>query len=126
MMYVYYNPNPRGRKVGDCAIRAVAKATDQTWMQAYMDLYVLGMQLGDLANSDAVWTAYLRGKGFERGVIPNTCPDCYTVADFADENRVGAYVLGTGSHAVAVVDGDIYDVWDSSNEIPIFYMKKVR
>lgn len=126
MMYVYYNPNPRGRKVGDCAIRAVAKATDQTWMQAYMDLYVLGMQLGDLANSDAVWTAYLRGKGFERGVIPNTCPDCYTIADFAEENRVGAYVLGTGSHAVAVVDGDIYDVWDSSNEIPIFYMRKVR
>lgn len=125
-MYMYYNPNPRGRKVGDCAIRAVAKATDQTWMQAYMDLYVLGMQLGDLANSDAVWTAYLRGKGFERGVIPNTCPDCYTVADFAEENRVGVYVLGTGSHAVAVVDGDIYDVWDSSNEIPIFYMRKVR
>lgn len=89
-----------------------------------MALYVLGLQLGDLANSDAVWTAYLRSRGFVRGVIPNTCPDCYTVADFAEENPVGTFVLGTGNHAICVINGDIYDAWDSSNEIPVFFMKK--
>lgn len=125
-MYVYYNPNPYKMNVGDCAIRAVAKVTDQTWMQAYMALYVFGMQLGDLANSDAVWTAYLKSKGFKKGLIPDTCPDCYTVFDFARDNPVGAFVLGTGSHAVAVIDGDIYDAWNSENTIPIFYMKKER
>lgn len=123
-MYIYYNPNPRGRNVGDCVIRAVAKATGQSWLEAYMSLYVMGMQLGDLANSDPVWTAYLRSKGFIRDVIPDTCPDCYTIADFAADNPTGIYVLGTGSHAVAVVDGDIYDAWDSQNEIPTFYMKR--
>lgn len=125
-LYVYENLNPQGKNVGDCAIRAVAKATGQTWIQAYMALYVHGLQLADLANSDAVWTSYLRDKGFTRGVIPDTCPDCYTVADFAEDHPVGTFVLGTGSHAVAVIDGTIYDAWDSSNAIPIFFMQKGR
>jgi hypothetical protein len=125
-MYVYENLNPQGKNVGDCAIRAVAKATGQTWIQAYMALYVHGLQLADLANSDAVWTSYLRNKGFTRGVIPDTCPDCYTVADFAEDHPVGTFVLGTGSHAVAVIDGTIYDAWDSSNAVPIFFMQKGR
>ena len=29
MAWIEYNPNPRGNRVGDCAIRAIAKATDQ-------------------------------------------------------------------------------------------------
>lgn len=125
-LYVYENLNPQGKNVGDCAIRAVAKATGQTWIQAYMALYVHGLQLADLANSDAVWTSYLRNKGFMRGVIPDTCPDCYTVADFAEDYPDGTFVLGTGSHAVAVIDGTIYDAWDSSNAVPIFFMQKGR
>lgn len=125
-LYVYENLNPQGKNVGDCAIRAVAKATGQTWIQAYMALYVHGLQLADLANSDAVWTSYLRNKGFTRGVIPDTCPDCYTVADFAEDHPDGTFVLGTGSHAVAVIDGTIFDAWDSSNAVPIFFMQKGR
>ena len=125
-MYVYYNPNPRGRwYAGDCVIRAIAKATGKTWIEAYMALYVMGMQMGDLANADAVWTAYLKSRGYKREIIPNECPDCYTVGDFAHDNPVGTYVLGTGKHAVTVIDGVIYDAWDSSDEIPIFYMEKI-
>jgi hypothetical protein len=91
-----------------------------------MALYVHGLQLADLANSDAVWTSYLRNKGFTRGVIPDTCPDCYTVADFAEDHPDGTFVLGTGSHAVTVIDGTIFDAWDSSNAIPIFFLQKGR
>lgn len=31
MAYIYFNPNPDGIHVGDCVIRAVSKATNQTW-----------------------------------------------------------------------------------------------
>jgi hypothetical protein len=31
-MYVYYNPNPYGRFVGDCVVRAVSKVTGQSVM----------------------------------------------------------------------------------------------
>ena len=27
-MYIEYNPNPCGRRVGDCAVRAISKALD--------------------------------------------------------------------------------------------------
>ena len=38
MAWIEYNPNPRRNRVGDCAIRAVAKATDQDWEMAYTGL----------------------------------------------------------------------------------------
>lgn len=28
MSFVYYNPNPQGKLVGDCVIRALSKALD--------------------------------------------------------------------------------------------------
>ena len=38
MAWIEYNPNPRRNRVGDCAIRAIAKATDQDWEMAYTGL----------------------------------------------------------------------------------------
>lgn len=81
--------------------------------------------MGDLPNSDAVWGAFLKSRGFRRFAIPDTCPDCYTVADFAEDHPDGTYAVGTGSHVVAVTDGGNYfDSWDSGSEVPIFYWRK--
>lgn len=120
-MYRHYNPNPKGIQAGDCVIRAISAATGQSWQDVYVALSVQGYAMCDWGNSDPVWGAWLRSQGFQRQVIPNTCPACYTVGDFARDHPHGAYVLGTGSHAVAVIDGDIYDSWDSSGAVPIFY-----
>lgn len=68
--------------------------------------------------------AYLRKIGYKRKLIPNACPDCYTVKDFCVDNPHGKYLLATGSHVIAVIDGDYYDTWDSGNEIPIYYYVK--
>ena len=123
-MYIYTNPNPINRKIGDCVIRAVAISTNTSWEKAYMSLCQEGLELADLPNSNAVWGSYLKKVGFRKGIVPDTCPDCYTVADFAEDNPYGTYVLCTGSHVVTIMDGNIYDAWDSSNEIPIFYYYK--
>ena len=56
--------------------------------------------------------------------IPNTCPDCYNAEDFTYDHPRGVFVLGFGRHVATVVDGDIYDSWDSSNEIPQYYWYK--
>jgi hypothetical protein len=66
----------------------------------------------------------LSDKGFERDVIPNTCPNCYTVGEFAEDHPEGVYVLGTGTHVVAIVDGVIHDSWNSSNEYPVYFWKR--
>lgn len=119
-MWIKYNPNPTGRHVGDCAVRAVAKALDIDWEEAYKLITVNGYAMGDMPSSDSVWGAVLRQNGFYKKAIPNTCPDCYTVRDFCRDNPLGIFVLGFGGHVATVVDGDLYDSWDSSMEIPVY------
>lgn len=123
-MWREYNPNPVGRHVGDCAIRALSKALDVDWETAYLLATINGYQMGDMPNSDSVWGAVLRQNGFYRGVIPNACPDCYTARHFANGHPEGTYVLGFGGHVATVKDGVLYDSWDSSDEVPQYYWYK--
>lgn len=123
-MYVRYNPNPTGRRVGDCAVRAIAKALDTDWEQAYALITSNGYAMGDMPSSDSVWGSVLRQNGFYRDIVPNSCPDCYTAEDFARDHPKGTFVLGFGGHVATVVDGDIWDAWDSSHEIPQFVWYK--
>ena len=123
-MYVQFNPNPNGIYVGDCVIRAISKILDMTWENVYIELALQGYIMGDMPSSNAVWGAYLRRQGFSRETLPNTCPDCYTVKQFCREHPEGDYLLCTGSHVVAIQDGDYYDSWDSGQEIPIYYFKR--
>ena len=47
MAYIEYNPNPVGRRVGDCAVRAISKALGMTWEAAYITLALNGLQMCD-------------------------------------------------------------------------------
>lgn len=126
MAYIKYNPNPTSRNVGDCAVRAVARALDTDWETAYTLIATNGYRMGDMPSSDSVWGSVLRQNGFYRKAIPNMCPDCYTAEDFCRDNPVGTYVLAFGGHVATVVDGDLYDSWNSSLATPVYvwYRKK--
>lgn len=124
MSYVYFNPNPKSKNVGDCTVRAFCAATDCTWETAYIKLVLRGFIMNDMPSSDDVWGTQLLHEGFRRYIVPNSCPYCYTVRDFCNDHTNGNYVLGTGTHAVAVIDGDYYDAWDSGDKVPIFYFRK--
>ena len=120
-MWIRYNPNPAGRMVGDCAVRAVSAALGIDWEAAYSLIADAGYNMGDMPSSNSVWGAVLRQNGFYRTAVPNTCPDCYTAADFAQDHPRGVFVLGFGTHVATVIDGNIYDSWNSSNEIPQYF-----
>lgn len=123
-MWVRFNNNPMERSVGDCAVRAVAVALGIDWETAYLMLCKNGYQMGDMPSSNSVIASVLRQCGFYRQSIPDKCPDCYTAADFCDEYRHGTYVLVFGGHIATVIDGKLYDSWDSSNEIPQYFFYK--
>ena len=121
-MWAEYNPNPvRTDGVGDCAVRAVAKALGISWEEAYTKLTMNGFLMGDLPNSDLVWGATLREAGFKRDIVPNTCPDCYTVGEFVAEHPSGTYVIKSPDHVATAVDGVLYDAWNSEMKVPIYY-----
>ncbi len=120
-MWRQFNPNPISRRVGDCAIRAVACALGTDWETAYIEICQAGIQMGDMPSANAVWGAVLRQHGFYRDSLPHVCPDCYTVAEFCADHPHGIYVLGTDGHVVTAIDGDWYDVWDSGDEIVTYY-----
>ena len=120
-MYIRANPNPDNELVGDCVVRALSIALGREWQDVYIDLCLQGLVLSDMPSSNRVWKTYLQKNGFNRSAIPNSCPDCYTVRDFAQDHPTGTYIIGTGTHAIAAINGDYYDTWDSGNEIPLFY-----
>ena len=124
MAWIEWNPNPTSRRVGDCAVRAVARALGIDWETAYIKIAAAGYGMGDMPSSDSVWGAVLRQNGFYRKAIANTCPMCYTVEMFASERPEGVYVLALGGHVVTVENGNWYDTWNSGDEVPQFYWYK--
>ena len=120
-MWKYTNLNPAGRVVGDCAVRAIAIALGMSWEDAFARIAANAYAMGDMPSADSVWGSVLRQEGFSREAIPNTCPFCYTAEDFADDHPEGTFVLGFGGHVATVRDGVIYDSWDSSNEVPVYF-----
>lgn len=124
MGWEFYNPNPSGRDGIDCTVRALTKALDISWEKAYTMLAANGFALNDMPNANHVVNYTLRKNGFIRHLIPNECPDCYTMADFAEEHPDGTYVLAFGDHVCTVIDGNWFDSWDSGNRVPMFYWEK--
>ena len=111
-MYSYFNENPHGKNVGDCTVRAISKATGKEWGETYLAMAIEGYLEGDMPSANAVWGAYLRRIGYRRYMVPDTCPDCYTVGRFADEHPEGTFILALSGHVVCVQDGVIYDSWN--------------
>ena len=124
MSYVYLNANPDKNKTTDCTIRAVSFALNQSWDTTFIHIAVECLMYHDMPEANYIWAGYLKSRGYKRRLIPDTCPNCYTVRDFCLDHPHGTYILGTGSHAVAVRDGDYYDIWDCGDEIPIYYWMK--
>lgn len=126
-MWIQYDPNPvRSDGVGDCSVRAVAKALDIPWEAAHARLSLNSFLMGDVMSSDIVWGSVLRQNGFSRQTIPDTCPDCYTVQDFCRDHPKGTFVLKSAGHVATVVDGNLYDSWNSELNVPVYYWYKTE
>ena len=117
-MFAKFNPNPCGKAVGDCAVRAVAKALDITWREAYCELMIEGYTVCDMPSANAVWGGLLRRHGFRRMNIESE--GCITAEDFCEAHPKGSYVVAMYSHVAAIIDGVLYDAWDSGNETVLY------
>jgi hypothetical protein len=115
--------NPARNNTGDCVIRACAVALNKTWIQVSDEIYELSKKYFLSMSDDHLWGRYLYNQGFVPFLLPESCPSCVTIKRFCTMYPHGIYIIGTGSHAVAVIDGNYYDSWDSGDEIPSFFWR---
>ena len=123
-MWKRWNPNPQGLLTGDCTVRAICAATGKGWHEIHDQLCDLSGRMADMPSADRVWWELLRRYGFTKQRLISTCPDCYTVRDFARDHPVGTFVLGPHEHAVCVINGDWWDSWDSGSTVPTYFFRR--
>ena len=119
-MWRFYNPNPCNVLVGDCVIRACSLGVDTTWKKTHEQLSMLSRARCNMPSANVVWGEYLEGRGMVHKVprVPQT------IRQFCREHPTGLYTIGTGEHAVTVIDGDWYDIWDSGDERVLYYFER--
>lgn len=120
-MFIYFNANDAGRLVGDCVVRALSVVFNDTWRHIYADLTMMGYFAYDMPNANAIMAEYLLLNGFSYHDMPEYVS---SIRDFVNMHPYGTYVLATGSHVVAAVNGNYYDTSDGGREIPIYYFRK--
>lgn len=123
-MYITYNPNPKRKLTDDCVVRAICRVTGKSWYDIYYELCAEGAEVCDYFWKNYVWGRYLTKIGYEPFLLPNTCPDCFTIRDFCELYPNGTFILATGGHVVAVIDGNYYDTSDSGDDVPVYYWKR--
>lgn len=122
-MWIRANPNPQKKEVPDCVVRAISIALNKPWFVVYDDLCALGRKECNMPSADSVWGRYLFDLGFEPFMLPAVCPRCTTINEFTKMYPTGVYIIGTGSHAVAIIDGNYFDSWDSGSEVATFFWR---
>ena len=122
-MWVKANPNPAKKEVPDCVIRAICIALNKPWLEVSDELYEVARKDYSVTLDDNVWGHYLFNLGFKPFLLPQECPRCVTIDAFTKMYPKGTYIIGTGFHAVAVIDGNYYDSWDSGNTVPSFFWR---
>lgn len=121
-MWKFYNPNPKEKNTGDCAVRAVSKALGIDWNKAKVLLDVYSMDEAEVETSDLVWGRILAENGFEMQAV--YCNDGCDLKGFCKHHPIGTYVVKLPNHVVCVIDGCYYDSWDSGKEVPIYCWRK--
>ena len=116
--YKYYQPNKKDLKddYGDCVIRAICKAFDITWLEAFeMTLPICRecqMLPSRILFADNVKVVEKHMKLINHKVSNKRGTKRPTVKSFAKEHKTGRYILRIANHVVAVVDGKYFDTWD--------------
>lgn len=128
--YKYYQPNKKDLKdrYGDCTIRALSKALNISWIEAF-DKEIPLCREAQASNifdvPSKIRNEFMKKLGFTYFGISNkkgtTRP---TVDSFTKNHPNGTYILSLANHVVASVDGKYYDTWDCGNKCLYGYWVK--
>ena len=119
----YYNANPKKRLTSDCVVRAISTALEIPYEQVVMEMAKMECETGYSRASNEGVDKYLQSKGWEKNKQPrkddNTkytgkewCEEIQTHRHWYDQQIIAN--IG-GGHIVAIMWGQVYDTWDSTD-----------
>ena len=133
MRFEYFNPNPKLRRrkdgtpmkwhKGDCTTRAISKALDISWKEAFKLQCEKAMEVCDNTTDVKVTEGVLLDNGFKKGTIPQEFiqhhhrrPTVREVVEAFNKSR-GKHkmVVNCTHHCVAAEGITLYDTWDSGD-----------
>lgn len=109
----YLNVNPNLEDIGDCVVRAIKLATGLNYELVEEKLYYTAQLLGCPERCVCCYS-FLLDQVFNFEQV-----DCYglSVKDFCHIYNKGVYLVRMDGHLSCVINGEIWDTWDCSNEI---------
>lgn len=113
----FYNANPKNRIGADCVIRAICTALEQSWEVTVRELTEVGLKHGLVLNDKACFEKDLKQKGWIKHQQPRKSDGTkYTGSEFCEKARYHTNYIANigGHHTVAIVNCQVYDIWDST------------
>ena len=124
MDFVEYNANPKGRKTGDCVVRAICTALREPWEDTYKGMLEVALDTGYAISCTDNFTEYLKRKGYEKQKMPKReNGKKYTVEEFADEiaKPKPTYVVNIANHTTVIRNKNLYDLWNCRRKSVLNY-----
>lgn len=118
----FHNENPRGRRTGDCVIRAIGRASGDGWDKTFDGLVEVGRRIkSELAWKDC-YEKYLAEQGWIKGKQPRKEDGTkYTVAEWCRKHRRGCMVVSVSNHLTCIIDGKCNDIWNCTGKTVLNY-----
>ena len=111
MKFVKHNNNPKGKRTGDCVIRAISLALGKSWIEVFDDLTKIAREKASVVNSDEVFFEYLSNYDRETPKAQKG-KKRLKVGELDD----GTYIIKVANHLTCVKDGVLMDTWDCRNK----------
>lgn len=138
--FTFKNVNPKNRITGDCTFRAIANAMDKPWCEVVMEMAEFSCKTGYAINDKKGIERYLKEQGWEKQKQPRKANNTkYTGEEFCKmiqgkridkmdktiktSKRIVAMI--GAHHIVAIIDGKVEDIWDSTGgAVGNYWIKK--
>lgn len=124
----YYNANPRNRITTDCVIRAITTALEQDYNTTVMEMAEMQCKSGYDDGDKKLYDMYLQSKGWVKRNQPRKWDNTkYTGKEWCEQLQEDIGYAGGGEHlkhivanigghhVVAIINGKVWDIWNSTD-----------
>lgn len=138
----FHNANPKGKMTSDCVVRAISTVLKQPYDQTLREMTEMTIKTGYMWNENKGINKYMESKGWVKCKSPRKHDGTkYTGNEFCRTlmhpiycEELNLYDKGFeinnvltnigGHHIVAIMSGQIWDIWNSGNKsIGIVWVK---